>query len=91
MSQDNDDIEWVSASDIGSYVYCARAFWLQKVRDQNVSQEAQERLQKGTDKHHEHGVQYDWQLQIARIGKWILIAGLIVGVIWAILQLNLIG
>lgn len=91
MSQHEDDIEWVSASDIGAYVYCARAYWLQKVRGQEMTEQAQERLQQGTDKHHEHGVKYDRQLQIARIGKWVLIAGLIVGVFWAAMQLNIIG
>lgn len=91
MSEPQEDIDWVSASDIGSYVYCARAFWLQKVQDEQVGQEARERLEEGTQKHHEHGVRYDRQRQVARVGKWILLAAALIGALWVVSHMGWLG
>lgn len=44
---------WIRASDINSYVYCRRSWWLRKqqgVRPQNVRQ-----LQAGASHHQQHG------------------------------------
>jgi hypothetical protein len=45
--------EWIRASEIGNYVYCSRAWWLQRTRalaSQNVRE-----VKAGTKFHQQHG------------------------------------
>jgi hypothetical protein len=43
----------LTASEVGRYVYCARAWWLQRVRGH--APENAGALQRGTQRHQEHG------------------------------------
>jgi hypothetical protein len=58
------DIDWVSASEIGSWCYCGKMYWLAKVQHERPNQEGQARLKAGVVHHHAHGVTYDWQLKV---------------------------
>ena len=43
----------LSASEVGRYIYCARAWWLQRV--QGFAPENQQALHRGTQRHEAHG------------------------------------
>lgn len=60
------DPEWLSASELGSYVYCAKAFE-HKVMGVKVGRDQMKRLQRGTAKHHRHGVFYDLQVKARKV------------------------
>lgn len=78
--------EWVTASEIGSYVYCSRQFWLSKVKKVRPPKgRGRDRLKKGTKNHHRHGVRYDWQLRLRRAGFWLAgIAALILALLFLV-------
>lgn len=55
--------KWIRASDIPAYVYCSRAWWLQRARQvkpQNVQQ-----LQQGNQYHQRHG-RTVWQARLLK-------------------------
>lgn len=44
---------WIRASEISNFVYCQRAWWLQRVRGQSPANVRE--LQRGTHFHQQHG------------------------------------
>lgn len=75
------DIDWVSASEIGMYVYCARLYWLAKVKGLSPGGEGEERLREGVRHHHQHGMRYDWQRVLRKAGLWLLAATVLAAVL----------
>ena len=59
-------VEWVAASDLSTYCYCAKLYYLSKVRHERPNAEGAARLKAGVVHHHEHGVKYDRQLRFKR-------------------------
>lgn len=45
----------IRASEIGEYVYCARAWWLRRVADLEPDAQTLERMVRGTQLHQRHG------------------------------------
>ena len=50
-----DQIEWVSASELASYAYCGRAYWLERVVRTEVTAPHEIRRVAGVDAHSAHG------------------------------------
>jgi len=72
--------DWVSASEIGAYAYCARAYWLDRVqRDDLVTGNAQ-RLESGRAQHLAHGRRVSLQRWLV----WAAISAIVVaaGLVW---------
>jgi len=63
----------VSASDIGSWTYCNRAWWLAKV--QNAPHQNPERLQWGEEVHLAHGQQVIRANRLHKIALYLIIIG----------------
>lgn len=73
--------DWVSASEIASYSYCARAYWLERVVALERSSEDAERLEAGQAEHAAHGRRValgQWLVRVA-----ILLLVLAAGLMWA--------
>ena len=51
----NDQIEWVSASELAAYAYCGRAYWLERVVRTEVTAPHEIRRTAGVDAHTAHG------------------------------------
>ena len=64
--------KWVRASEIGHYAYCARAWWLQRVK--GFSTDNVEALARGTALHSAHGH------AVARTYRWRLWAFALFGI-----------
>jgi hypothetical protein len=60
----------VSASEIGTYEYCARAYWLERVQGVERLDGAESRLVAGTAQHRAHGRRVAWQ-------RWMLRSALV--------------
>ena len=60
---DNNDLPYVRASDIGTYLYCQRAWWLEHVAGQTPG--AAWRRQRGIQAHQRHGW-WVWLSQLLR-------------------------
>ena len=66
---------WIRASDINSYVYCRRSWWLHQrkgVRPQNVRQ-----LQAGTRHHQQHGRLVSGSVWVKRLAFALLIFAMV--------------
>jgi len=59
----------IRASEIGSFLYCRRAWWYQK---QGVASENQAELAEGTEFHHRHGREV-LTASLLRIAGWALL------------------
>lgn len=46
--------DWVSATDIGTYAYCGRMYWLGRVKNQKADKAATARLAAGHENHENH-------------------------------------
>jgi hypothetical protein len=68
---------WVSASDIGTYEYCARAYWLERVQRVRRPDGTGSRLTMGTAHHRAHGRRVAWQGRLVRTAVALLSAGLV--------------
>ncbi len=78
----------ISASEIGEYVYCRRAWWFHRVR--GIDPQNVEDLSRGTAVHRAHGkaVMYG---EIARKAAMILIAlALLLAVVWLMVSVGAI-
>lgn len=69
--------DWVSASEIGSYVFCPRRYWLQRVK-RVLPGAVEEVLLAGVRNHHRHGVRYDWQRRLYRAGRWAIVVAVLI-------------
>lgn len=58
-------IDWVSASEIGEYMYCARSHWLQRVRRAAQDPTAAARLAAGVVAHQAHGAAVEAEISSA--------------------------
>lgn len=65
----------IRSSDIGSYLYCRRAWWYRK---QGVESENQAELAAGTELHHKHGRQVLASTLNRTIGLLLLMAALVI-------------
>lgn len=82
MSKTNNDV--IRASEIGEYVYCARAWWLHRV--QGAVSHNTAALASGQAAHDQHGravaavhTQRRWALLLAVFGVLALLAALLAG------------
>ena len=64
----------IRSSDIGSYLYCRRAWWYRK---QGVESENQAELAAGTELHHKHGRQVLASTLNRTIGLMLLMVALV--------------
>lgn len=74
--------QWVSASEIGKYVYCARQYWLFEVQGVRPGRKTSGRLRQGVKAHHRHGVLHDWQLRFHRWAITLLGLALLGGLLY---------
>lgn len=74
----------IRSSDIGSYLYCRRAWWYRK---QGVESENQAELAAGTELHHKHGRQVLASTLNRTIGLMLLMIALIILVAYCAAQL----
>ena len=77
----------LTASEIGSYVYCSRAWWLDKVggyEPLNVRV-----LEMGEQVHEEHGREVQRAHQMNRTALALIGAAVIVALVWVVLQMVL--
>lgn len=83
-------VDWVAASDLSTYCYCAKLYHLSKVRHERPNAEGAARLKAGIVNHHQHGVLYDRQL---RFKRWAIasLAAVMVVAFFAWLYLRLWG
>jgi hypothetical protein len=64
----------IRASEIGTYLYCQRAWWYQI---QGFASENLVEMNAGTDYHHRHADQV-WTIRITKFAAWLLLlAGII--------------
>jgi hypothetical protein len=70
---------WIRASEIQSYGYCARAWWLRYI--QGLEPENREALDAGTERHTEQGRQVLRSTGLRQAAIALLIAGLLVAVL----------
>lgn len=79
----DDDI--IRASEIGQYAYCARAWWLARVKGLPSANAAEMRA--GTEKHHEHGRSVERLYRLRRLAAGLLLLGVLLLVAWLLLGL----
>jgi hypothetical protein len=77
------DTNWVSASEIGSYEYCARAYWLEQVQHTERPAANGSRLADGTGHHRAHGRRVAWQRRLVRAAVVLVCAAILVLVVHA--------
>jgi hypothetical protein len=73
----------VSASEIGSYEYCARAYWLERVQRTERPAATGSRLADGTGHHRAHGRRVAWQRHLVRAAVALVVAAILVLVVHA--------
>lgn len=91
MSKKHKRDDWVSPSELGSYLYCSRQYWLSKVEGVKVDGATTGKLKAGVDNHHRHGIKYDWQIKFRRAATWLLFSGLAAALIYVYLQFRSTG
>jgi hypothetical protein len=67
----------VSASEIGTYEYCARAYWLEHVQRTARPPGTSSRLTDGTGHHRAHGRRVAWQRRLAGAAAALICAGVL--------------
>jgi hypothetical protein len=65
----------VSASEIGTYEYCARAYWLERVTRTKRPAGTNSRLTGGTGHHQAHGRRVAWQRRLTGAAAALICAG----------------
>ncbi len=81
------DRSLVRASDIGAWAYCRRAWYLAQVR--KVAHSRPEALRQGTQAHTRHGQKVRHAGQMQRIGKRLILVGLVLAgllILWTLWQ-----
>jgi hypothetical protein len=74
---DSEIDNWVSASEVGAFEYCARAYWLPHVHEIE-STVADARLAEGTVRHQAYGRLVFWQRWLLRLAVVLLIVACVV-------------
>ena len=64
--------DWVSASEIAAFEYCARSYWLDRVRHVRREVESDARLERGLAHHVEHGRRVSAQRWMVRVAMGLL-------------------
>lgn len=83
-------VDWVSASDISSRAYCARAFFLARVRHVAPDAVARPRLKQGTEHHRTHGRTYAQQVRTKHTALVILAGTMLLAfVLWLLSRSHL--
>jgi hypothetical protein len=78
------DVDWVSASEIAAYEYCARAYWLERVRQVERGAAVDSRLAAGEAHHRAHGRRVAWQHWLVRAACLLLVtAAVLLGIHFA--------
>lgn len=72
----------IRASEIGQYVYCARAWWLGSVR--GLSSSHQQEMAEGTVVHRRHGWGVRRSLWLNRLAYIVLLLVVVVGAVWLV-------
>ncbi len=67
----------MSASEIGTYEYCARAYWLERVQRTERRGGTGSRLADGTGQHRAHGRRVAWQRRLAGTAAVLIFAGIL--------------
>lgn len=67
---------WLRASEVGQFVYCARAWWLGSVRE--LPSANTEALLQGTQAHHRHGRRVMTARVLAVLGLLLMVTALLV-------------
>jgi len=75
----------LSASEVGRYIYCARAWWLQRV--QGLAPENQQALHRGTQRHEAHGRALAAARRQMVWARWMMLLALIL--VMALLYMSL--
>ena len=79
----DDDI--IRASEIGQYAYCARAWWLARVKGLPSANAAQMRA--GTEQHRTHGRSVERFRRLRRIAIALVLAGALLLAAWLLAAL----
>ena len=74
----------LTASEIGSYIYCNRSWWLDKVGGQEPANV--EELRMGTWLHEEHGHEVQRAGQMNRVAVALIAGAALLALVWIILQ-----
>ncbi len=74
--------KYLSASEIGSYVYCRRSWWLQSVQGEK-SRNVRE-LAAGTEFHEEHGRTLGFAVFVRRVAYVLLVACILLAIYWVV-------
>ena len=80
MSEQHDRV--IRASEIGQYVYCARAWWLGSVR--GLPSSHQREMAAGEAAHSRHGRGVRTSLGLSRLAYVVLLLAAVVGIVWVI-------
>jgi hypothetical protein len=74
----------VSASEIGTYEYCARAYWLERAKRTARPVGTSSRLTDGTGHHRAHGRRVAWQRRLTGAAAALLCAGVLLLLLHAV-------
>lgn len=77
----------VRASELNSWEYCHRSWWLRQVAGLEPSAAAQDRMEAGTRRHAAHGRGVARAGKLWRAGVALLAGGALVGGLWWILNM----
>lgn len=71
----------ISASEVGRYVYCARAWWLRRVAGHEPTNI--EALERGSRSHDDHGRLVATASRYATLAGWLIVLALAIAVVLA--------
>ena len=71
----------ISASEVGRFVYCQRAWWLERVVGQEPANS--EALERGRRSHHDHGRLVARASRYASLAGWLVVLALAIALVLA--------
>ena len=72
----------IRASEIGRYVYCARAWWMGSVL--GLPSDHQREMAKGETAHLRHGRRVRTSVELNRLAYVVLLLAVVVGIVWLV-------
>ena len=72
------DLATIRASEVGQYIYCARAWWLERVQGHEPTNA--EALERGRESHDAHGRLVASAVRQAAWARWLVMFALAIGV-----------